>query len=70
MNPAIHIPAASVRIRKGSVVLEVGPPIPVQGLSLEARGRLCEQARNAVRELRASARRRLRALGMDPGGVD
>ena len=60
----------TLRIRRGRVVLEVGPPIPVQGLSLEARSRLCEQARNAVRELRASARGRLRALGMDPGGVD
>ena len=60
----------TLRIRKGGVVLEVGPPIPVEGLSLEDRERLCEQARNAVRELRASARRRLRALGMDPGGVD
>ncbi len=60
----------TLRIRKGGVVLEVGPPIPVEELSLEAHGPLCEQARNAVRELRASARRRLRELGMDPGGVD
>ena len=60
----------TLRIRKGGVVLEVGPPLPVEGLALEARDRLCEQAQNAVRELRASARRRLRALDMDPGGVD
>ncbi len=60
----------TLRVRTGGVVLEVGPPIPVEELSLEAHGPLCEQARNAVRELRASARRRLRALGMDPGGVD
>ncbi len=60
----------TVRIRKGSVVVEVGPPIPVEGLSLEDRDPRREQARNAGRVLRARARRRLRALGMDPGGVD
>ncbi len=60
----------TLRIRKGAVVVEVGPPIPVEGLSLEARDKLREQTENAVRELRARARRRLRALGQDPGGID
>jgi len=60
----------TIRIRKGTVVVEVGAPIPVEGLSPKARDRLREEAELAVRELRARARRRLRMLGMDPGGVD
>ncbi len=42
----------------------------MEGLSLEDRDKLREQAENAVRELRANARSRLRALGVDPGGID
>ncbi len=60
----------AIRIRKGTVVIEVGEPISVEDLPLEARDKLREQTENAVRQLRARARRRLRALGLDPGGVD
>ncbi len=60
----------TLRIRKGSAVLEVGEPVPVEGLSFEDHDGLRERVYNAVRELRASARRRCRALGMDPGGID
>jgi 1-acyl-sn-glycerol-3-phosphate acyltransferase len=60
----------TIRIRKGTVVIEMGQPISVEGLPLEARDKLREQTETAVRQLRARARRRLRALGLDPGGVD
>ncbi len=60
----------TLRIRKGTVVVQLGKPILVDGLSLEDRDKLREQAENAVRELRANARSRLRELGVDPGGID
>ena len=55
---------------RGTVVVEIGPPIPVAGLELEARHALRTQAADAVRRLRARARARLRALGGEPGGID
>jgi len=60
----------TVRIRKGTVVMLIGEPISVEGLTVDARDQLLEQTAEAVRELRTRARRRLRALGHDPGGID
>ncbi len=57
-------------IRKGSVVLQVGKPIGVDGLGLPDRDTLRERCEAVVRELRAEARSRLRARGVEPGGVD
>jgi 1-acyl-sn-glycerol-3-phosphate acyltransferase len=63
-------PPLSLRLRSGPVVLEVGAPIPVDGLTLADRDRLRDTTEAAVRGLRAQARRQLRALGVDPGGID
>jgi len=63
-------PPRSLKLRSGPVVLEVGSPIPVEGLTLADRDRLRETAEAAVRGLRMQARRELRALGVEPGGVD
>jgi 1-acyl-sn-glycerol-3-phosphate acyltransferase len=60
----------SLRLRSGPVVLEVGAPISVDGLTLADRDRLRDAAYAAVSGLRTRARRRLRALGVEPGGPD
>jgi 1-acyl-sn-glycerol-3-phosphate acyltransferase len=63
-------PPDTMRMRRGPVVVEVGAPIAVEGLTLADRDALRERTRAVVGELRESARRRLRALGYEPGGVD
>jgi 1-acyl-sn-glycerol-3-phosphate acyltransferase len=63
-------PPLTLRLRSGPVVVEIGPPIPVAGLTLDDRNRLRDKTHEAVRELRAAARRDLRALGIEPGGID
>jgi 1-acyl-sn-glycerol-3-phosphate acyltransferase len=63
-------PPLTLRLRSGLVVVEIGPPIPVAGLTLDDRDRLRDETRRVVKELRAAARRRLRALGVEPGGID
>lgn len=60
----------SIRIRSGPVVIMIGEPLPVAGLGPEDRDALRDRAHAAVCALRAEARRRLRALGVDPGGID
>ena len=57
-------------LRKGTVVIEIGAPIPVEGLSFEQRDALRKQTFELVVELRNRARERLRALGEEPGGID
>ena len=57
-------------IRSGPAVVEIGPPIAVGGLTFDDRARLSEQVFAAVRDCRARARRRLRALGFEPGGIE
>ena len=59
-----------VRIRRGTVAIEVGDPIPVEGLGLDDRHALRDRTFEAVAELRAKARARLREHGVDPGGID
>jgi len=59
-----------VRLRRGTVTVEVGAPIPIEGLGLEDRHLLRDRTFRAVAELRTRARQRLRALGADPGGID
>lgn len=59
-----------VRLRRGTVVVEVGAPIPIEGLGLEDRRVLCDRTIAAVRTLRTRARERLREAGVDPGGID
>lgn len=63
-------PPLTLRLRRGPVVVKVGAPIPVAGLTFEDRDRLRDDAHRAVRELRRQARQRLRALGVEPGGAD
>ncbi|MFQ5513699.1 MAG: lysophospholipid acyltransferase family protein [Myxococcota bacterium] len=60
----------SAVFRRGAVVLEIGPAIPVNGLTLEDREKLRAQVEQEVRTLRARARARLRERGHDPGGID
>jgi 1-acyl-sn-glycerol-3-phosphate acyltransferase len=63
-------PPLTLRLRSGAVVVEIGPPIPVAGLTLDDRDRLRDETHRAVRELRRTGRSRLRALGIEPGGID
>jgi len=60
----------SLRVRKGTAVLQIGRPIPVAGMEYDDRNRLLEETHAAVSELRNHARQRLRDQGQDPGGRD
>ncbi len=60
----------TLRIRSGPVVVEIGTPIPVTGLTTADRDGLRDQVHAAVAALRTRARDRLRAQGVDPGGID
>jgi 1-acyl-sn-glycerol-3-phosphate acyltransferase len=59
-----------VRVRKGTVAVEVGKPVPIEGLTLEDRKLLRDRTFASVGALRARARQRLRDLGIDPGGIN
>jgi 1-acyl-sn-glycerol-3-phosphate acyltransferase len=63
-------PPLTLRLRSGPAIVEIGPPIAVDGLTLDDRDRLRDETHHAVRWLRAAARRRVRALGFEPGGID
>lgn len=63
-------PPERLQVRGGPVCVEVGRPIPVDGLRHEDREKLRRETYEAVRELRTRARRRLRDLGVEPGGID
>jgi 1-acyl-sn-glycerol-3-phosphate acyltransferase len=63
-------PPNRLGLRSGPVVVEVGRPIPAEHLDYDDRVKLRDQTFDAVRELRARARRRLRELGVEPGGID
>jgi 1-acyl-sn-glycerol-3-phosphate acyltransferase len=66
-----HVWERSVlRIRRGTVAIEVGEPIPVAGLGADDRKLLRDRTFVAVATLRARARQRLRDAGIDPGGID
>jgi 1-acyl-sn-glycerol-3-phosphate acyltransferase len=57
-------------IRQGGVQVEIGEPIPTEGLRLADRDDLRDRTREAVGKLRDRARARLRERGLDPGGID
>jgi 1-acyl-sn-glycerol-3-phosphate acyltransferase len=63
-------PKQRLRLRRGVVAVEIGEPISTEGLGFEDRAALRDRTREAVAELRARARRRLREQGSDPGGLD
>jgi 1-acyl-sn-glycerol-3-phosphate acyltransferase len=63
-------PKGRLRVRRGTVAIEVGEPISIDGLTLDDRNALRDRTYAVVAELRASARRRLRSWGHDPGGVE
>ena len=63
-------PPGRVGLRSGPVVVEVGRPIPVENLRYDDRDQLRDDTFDAVKELRTRARRRLRELGVEPGGID
>jgi 1-acyl-sn-glycerol-3-phosphate acyltransferase len=57
-------------IHSGPVTVEIGRPIPVEGLTYDDREKLRDQTFEVVRDLRTQARKRLRDMGGDPGGID
>jgi 1-acyl-sn-glycerol-3-phosphate acyltransferase len=59
-----------LRLRKGTVAIEVGEPISIEGLGIGDRKALRDRTFAAVAELRARARQRLRDAGVDPRGID
>jgi 1-acyl-sn-glycerol-3-phosphate acyltransferase len=59
-----------VRIRRGTVAVEVGEPIAVEGLGPDDRRLLRDRTFAAVAALRSRARQRLRDAGVEPGGLD
>lgn len=63
-------PPLTLRLRSGPVIVEIGPPMPVAELTLDDRDRLRDETHEVVRRLRTAARCRLRALGIEPGGID
>ncbi len=63
-------PPGALRIHAGPVAIEVGAPIPIDGLELADRRALRDQTREVVGKLRARARQRLRDMDVDPGGID
>jgi 1-acyl-sn-glycerol-3-phosphate acyltransferase len=63
-------PKGLLRVRRGTVAVEVGDPIAVDGLGPDDRTVLRDRTHAAVGELRARARARLRELGADPEGID
>jgi len=63
-------PKGKLRVRRGTVAIEVGEPVSTEGLTLDDRNDLRDRTHAVVTELRGSARRRLRAVGCDPGGVE
>jgi 1-acyl-sn-glycerol-3-phosphate acyltransferase len=63
-------PKGTLRLARRPVAIEVGEPISTAGLTFENRAALRDQTHAALTELRASARRRLRSSGNEPGGVD
>ncbi len=63
-------PPETFWFRRGRAVVEVGTPIPTQGLAYPDRTALRDQTREAVAKLRSRARERLRARGLEPGGID
>jgi 1-acyl-sn-glycerol-3-phosphate acyltransferase len=54
----------------GPVALEVGAPIPTDGLEHGDRERLLHETRVAIGELRRRGRERIREQGREPGGRD
>lgn len=63
-------PKGALLLRPGPIAIEIGAPIPVSGLGPADRDALRERAFRAVAALRAAARARLRAAGVEPGGID
>ncbi len=59
-----------VRVRKGTVAVEVGEPIPIEGMTMADRHALRDRTFEAVAVLRDRTRQRLRDAGVDPGGID
>jgi 1-acyl-sn-glycerol-3-phosphate acyltransferase len=57
-------------VRSGPAIVLVGRPIPIEGLTHDDRDKLRDTTFDAVRELRTQARRRLRAIGFEAGGID
>jgi 1-acyl-sn-glycerol-3-phosphate acyltransferase len=60
----------SLLVRSFPIVMEIGEPIAVDGLSSEDRGALRERTHAVIGELRTRARARLRARGVEPSGSD
>ncbi len=59
-------PKGKVRLRRGPVAIEVGEPIPTEGLTLDDRTSLRDQTFAVVSQLREAAQSRVRGWGVDP----
>jgi 1-acyl-sn-glycerol-3-phosphate acyltransferase len=63
-------PPNTLQVRACPVTVEIGQPISTAELTLDDRDALRDRCHDVVRVLRDQARTRLRALDVDPGGVD
>ena len=63
-------PPNTLRVRGYPITVEIGEPISTTGLDAADREALLTRCHDVVRGLRLRARDRLRALGVDPGGLD
>jgi 1-acyl-sn-glycerol-3-phosphate acyltransferase len=63
-------PPGRIWVLPAPAVLEIGEPIPVEGIDAGDRGQLRDETHRVIGELRARARARLREQGVDPGGID
>jgi 1-acyl-sn-glycerol-3-phosphate acyltransferase len=60
----------TLRVRRGPVAVEIGAPIAVDDLVLSDRDALRDRTKRIVTELRTRARKRVRELGGETGGID
>lgn len=63
-------PPNTLQVRAHPVTVEIGPPISTDGLTVDDRDALRDRCHDVVRALRDRARSRLRALDVEPGGID
>lgn len=63
-------PPNTLHLRALPVTVEIGAPISTSGLGDADRDALRDRCHDVVRTLRATARGKLRALGVEPGGID
>lgn len=63
-------PPLKLRLRRNPVVVAIGKPIPIETLQLGDKDKLRDETHAVVTALRQRARRRVRELGGETGGID